>query len=72
MYTRIPIIPGILYINLSRSGISLSFGSSATGRATVGKSGVRLNKSIGGFRIGKSFSFSKIAALFGRGKQGDV
>lgn len=70
MYTRIPIIPGILYINLSRSGITLSFGSSTTGRATVGKSGVRLNKSIGGFRIGKSFSFSKIASLFSRGKQG--
>jgi|GEM_PF-1908163 len=65
-YTRIPIIPGILYLNLSRSGVSLSFGKSDVGRATVSKSGVRLNKSIGGFSIGKSFSFSKLGKLFGR------
>lgn len=68
IYKRIPIIPGILYINLSASGISLSFGSASTGRATVGQRGVSLNKSIGGFRIGKSFSFSKIAKMFGKGK----
>lgn len=66
MYTRIPIIPGILYLNLSRSGISVSFGSSTTGRATVNQSGVRLNKSIGGFRIGKSLSFNKIAKMLGQ------
>lgn len=70
-YTRLPIIPGILYINLSASGISLSFGSASTGRATVSKSGVRINKSIGGFRVGKSFSFSRIGKLFGKGKQAD-
>ena len=64
-YTRIPIIPGILYLNLSRSGVSLSFGKSGVGRATVSKSGVRLNKSIGGFSIGKSFSFGKLGKLFG-------
>ncbi|MBQ4613491.1 MAG: DUF4236 domain-containing protein [Akkermansia sp.] len=64
-YTRIPIIPGILYLNLSRSGVSLSFGKSGVGRATVSKSGVRLSKSIGGFNIGKSFSFSKMGKLFG-------
>lgn len=69
VYKRIPIIPGILYINLSSSGISLSFGSASTGRATVNSSGLRLNKSIGGFRIGKSFSFSKIAKLFGFGRE---
>ena len=66
VYKKIPIIPGILYINLSASGISLSFGSANTGRATVNEDGVRLNKSIGGFRIGKSFSFSK---LFGKKKK---
>ena len=66
VYKRIPIIPGILYITLSASGISLSFGSANTGRATVNEDGVRLNKSIGGFRIGKSFSFSK---LFGKKKE---
>lgn len=64
-YTRIPIIPGILYLNLSSSGVSLSFGKSGVGRATVSKSGVRLNKSIGGFSIGKSFSFSKLGKFFG-------
>lgn len=69
IYKRIPIIPGILYINLSASGISLSFGSASTGRASVNQDGVRLNKSIGGFRIGKSFSFSKLAKWFGRGKK---
>jgi len=69
LYHRIPIIPGILYLNISRSGLSLSFGKSSVGRATVSKSGVRLNKSIGGFSIGKSFSFSKIGKLFGRGKK---
>lgn len=58
-YTRIPIIPGFLYINISSSGISLSIGSASTGRATVNSRGVRVNKSIGGFRIGKNFSFSK-------------
>ena len=67
LYHRIPIIPGILYLNISRSGLSLSFGKSSVGRATVSKSGVRLNKSIGGFSIGKMFSFSKIGKLFGRG-----
>ncbi|MBR5895894.1 MAG: DUF4236 domain-containing protein [Akkermansia sp.] len=67
LYHRIPIIPGILYLNISRSGLSLSFGKSSVGRATVSKSGVRLNKSIGGFSIGKTFSFSKIGKLFGRG-----
>ncbi len=69
LYHRIPIIPGILYLNISRSGLSLSFGKSSVGRATVSKSGVRLNKSIGGFSIGKSFSFSKIGKLFGGGKK---
>lgn len=68
VYKRIPIIPGILYINISASGISLSFGSADTGRATVNEDGVRLNKSIGGFRIGKSFSFSK---LFGKKNKGE-
>ncbi len=71
LYHRVPIIPGILYLNISRSGLSLSFGKSSVGRATVSKSGVRLNKSIGGFSIGKSFSFSKIARWFGRGSQKD-
>ncbi len=68
-YCRIPIIPGILYINLSRSGISLSFGKSSVGRASVSKNGVRLSKSIGGFQIGKTFSFSKLGKLFGGGKK---
>ncbi len=70
LYHRITIIPGILYLNISRSGLSLSFGKSSVGRATINSSGVRLNKSICGFRIGKSFSFSKLAGLFGgRGKR---
>ncbi|MBQ9830771.1 MAG: DUF4236 domain-containing protein [Akkermansia sp.] len=70
MYSRITIIPGILYLNLSRSGISLSFGQSGVGRASVSQRGVRLNKSIGGFNIGKTFSFSSIAKLFGsKGKR---
>ena len=67
-YTRITIIPGILYLNLSRSGISVSFGQAGVGRASVSQRGVRLNKSIGGFNIGKTFSFSslaKLAKLFG-------
>ena len=66
LYHRIPIIPGLLYICISRSGLSLSFGKSSVGRASVSQSGVRLSKSIGGFSIGKSFSFSKIAKLFGQ------
>lgn len=71
LYHRITIIPGILYLNISRSGLSLSLGKSSVGRATINGSGVRLNKSIGGFRIGKTFSFSKLRALFGgRKKQG--
>lgn len=65
VYSRITIIPGILYLNLSRSGISLSFGQSGVGRASVSQRGVRLNKSIAGFNIGKTFSFSSIARLFG-------
>lgn len=65
LYHRIPIIPGILYINISRSGLSLSFGKSDVGRATVSSRGVRVNKSIGGFSIGRTFSFGK---LFGRRK----
>lgn len=70
MYSRITIIPGILYLNLSRSGVSLSFGESGVGRASVSQRGVRLNKSIGGFNIGKTFSFSSLAKLFGsRGKR---
>ena len=48
LYHRIPIIPGILYINISRSGLSISFGKSDVGRATVSSRGVRVNKSIGG------------------------
>lgn len=71
LYHRITIIPGILYLNISRSGLSLSFGRSSVGRATVSKSGVRLNKSIGGFSIGKTFSFSRLAKLFGQGKKSD-
>lgn len=68
--SRITIIPGILYLNLSRSGISLSFGQSGVGRASVSQRGVRLNKSIGGFNIGKTFSFSTLAKLFGsKGKR---
>jgi hypothetical protein len=68
MYYRIPIIPGVLYVCISRSGLSLSFGKSSVGRASVSKRGVRLNKSIAGFNIGKTFSFSSIARLFGQGK----
>lgn len=64
-YKRITIIPGILYLNLSSSGISVSFGKSGVGRASVSQRGVRLNKSIGGFNIGKTFSFSSLAKLFG-------
>lgn len=70
-YTRVPLIPGILYLNLSRSGVSLSFGKSSVGRASVSQRGVRLNKGIGGFSIGKTFSFSKIAKLFGLGGKGN-
>lgn len=70
MYSRITLIPGILYLNISRSGVSLSFGQSGVGRASVSQRGVRLNKSIGGFNIGKTFSFAKIAKLFGLGEQG--
>jgi len=56
LYTRIPIIPGWLYINISRSGISLSFGRSSVGRINAGKNGVRLSKTLpGGFRISKNF-----------------
>ena len=70
MYSRITIIPGILYLNLSRSGISVSFGQSGVGRASVSQRGVRLNKSIAGFNIGKTFSFSTLARLFGsKGKR---
>lgn len=72
MYKRITIIPGILYINISASGISLSFGSATTGRASVNQDGVRLNKSIGGFRIGKSFSFGKLGKLFGKGNKNNA
>lgn len=71
LYHRIPIIPGVLYINISRSGLSLSFGKSSVGRATVSKRGVRLNKSIAGFSIGKSFSFSKIMSWFGGGDKSE-
>ena len=71
MYSRIPLIPGILYLNISRSGVSLSFGQSGVGRASVSQRGVRLNKSIGGFNIGKTFSFTKIARLFGLGGKGN-
>ena len=71
MYSRITLIPGILYLNISRSGVSLSFGQSGVGRASVSQRGVRLNKSIGGFNIGKTFSFSKIAKLFGLGDKGN-
>jgi hypothetical protein len=69
MYSRITLIPGVLYLNISRSGVSLSFGQSGVGRASVSQRGVRLNKSIGGFNIGKTFSFSKIARLFGLGNK---
>ena len=69
-YTRIQIIPGVLYLNLSRSGISFSLGKSGVGRASVSQRGVRLNKSIGGFNIGKTFSFSTLAKIFGsKGKR---
>lgn len=71
MYSRITLIPGVLYLNISRSGVSLSFGKSSVGRASVSQRGVRINKSIGGFNIGKTFSFSKIAKLFGLGGKGD-
>ena len=71
MYSRITLIPGVLYLNISRSGVSLSFGKSSVGRASVSQRGVRLNKSIGGFSIGKTFSFSKIAKLFGLGGKGN-
>ena len=69
MYSRITLIPGVLYLNISRSGVSLSFGQSGVGRASVSQRGVRINKSIGGFNIGKTFSFSKIAKLFGLGNK---
>ncbi|MBQ9829407.1 MAG: DUF4236 domain-containing protein [Akkermansia sp.] len=62
-YTRIQIIPGVLYLNFSRSGISFSLGKSGVGRASVSQRGVRLNKNIGGFNIGKTFSFSSLATL---------
>ncbi len=68
LYHRIPIIPGVLYLNISRSGLSLSFGKSSVGRATVDKGGVRLSKSIAGVSIGKRFSFSKLGRFFGVGK----
>ena len=69
MYSRITLIPGVLYLNISRSGVSLSFGQSGVGRASVSQRGVRINKSIGGFNIGKTFSFSKITRLFGLGNK---
>lgn len=58
MYSRITLIPGVLYLNISRSGVSLSFGQSGVGRVSASQRGVRINKSIGGFNIGKTFSFS--------------
>ena len=69
MYSRITLIPGVLYLNISRSGGPLSFGQSGGVRASVIPRGARINKSIGGFNIGKTFSFSKIARLFGLGNK---
>lgn len=56
IYTRIPIIPGLVYLVFSRSGISLSFGNSRYGRANASSRGVRVSKTLpGGIRISKNF-----------------
>ena len=58
-YTRIPIIPGILYINLSASGISLSFGSASTGAYPATKEDVFIEiVSEGGDTTGYQIPFN--------------
>ena len=46
-WRRIPIIPGFIYLNLSKTGISFSFGVRGA-RYTKGKRGKRLSFGIPG------------------------
>lgn len=58
IYTRIPLIPGILYLNISRSGISVSWGNRRYGRASASRRGVRFSKTLpGGIRVSKGFGW---------------
>jgi hypothetical protein len=60
-YRRIPIIPGILYLNLSKSGISVSIGKKGVS-VTFGKRGIRLNAGIPGTGLSINENINNIKA----------
>ena len=57
-FRRIPIIPGLLYLNISKTGISFSFGPRGA-KVTVGKSGVRGTLGLPGTGLSVSHKISK-------------
>lgn len=59
-YRRIPIIPGLIFLNLSKSGVSLSFGKRGW-TVTIGRTGIRFTVGLpgSGLSITKHKSFKK-------------
>jgi len=57
-WQRIPIIPGFLYLNISKTGISFSFGPRGA-KLTVGKDGARGTLGLPGTGLSVSKKLSK-------------
>ncbi|RME83752.1 MAG: DUF4236 domain-containing protein [Zetaproteobacteria bacterium] len=57
-YRRIPIIPGILYLNLSKSGVSITLGRRGL-TITLGKRGLRTTVGVPGTGVSVSETWPK-------------
>jgi len=62
LYRRVPLVPGLVYLNVSRSMISLSIGRRGVG-VTFGQHGVRFSAGIvgSGISLSKRLSYSQIS-----------
>jgi len=60
-YRRIPLIPGLLHLNLSKGGISLSLGERGWG-VTFGRNGIRFTAGLigTGLSVSEQVSYEKL------------
>jgi hypothetical protein len=64
-YQRIPIIPGLAYVNISKSCFSLTLGRHYGFTLTVGKNGIRITWGLSGTGV----SISENIPISGGGKE---
>jgi hypothetical protein len=72
-YGRFPLIPGLLYVNLSKSGISLSVGKRGW-TITIGKHGIRFTAGLpgSGLSVSEQINYKQFRYQHGLKVKADV